>query len=239
MRIVAFGSSHTTGYNLDDIKKSKSDAVSKYAFPQIVADMFKCECLNLGKNGNGIDQIYTDVFGYLGQHQEDDFIIIQLPANPTWFKLVTSDDDSISIVNPDSLDYKGRNYQRALHQYYGILTGDSHWNRLWYINFYSLINLLHSRNIKFTWFFDSFSDPWGKLDYMISKLPRDVQTEIQDIKYACPDPMLTHIDKLFADYISLNIPNSLKECGHYDQTGHRFWAETVLVPYIKQRLQHD
>ena len=239
MRIVAFGSSHTTGYNLDDLKTLPAGAVSKYAFPQIVADMFNCECLNLGKNGNGIDQIYTDVFGYLGQHQADDFVIIQLPANPTWFKLITSDNDSISVVKPDSLDFKGSKYQRALHQYYVTLTGDNHWNRLWYINFYSLINLLHSRNIKFAWFFDSFSDPWGKIDYTISKLPRDVQSEIQNIKDASTDPLLTHIDKLFADYISANIPNSLKTCGHYDQTGHRFWAETVLVPYIKQRLLND
>jgi len=239
MRIVAFGSSHTTGYNLDDFKNLTANAVSKYAFPQVVADMFKCECLNLGKNGNGIDQIYTDVFGYLGQHQPTDFVIIQLPSNPTWFKLITSDDDSISIINPDSLDFKNRKFQNALQQYYGLLTGNNHWHRLWYINFYSLINLLHSRNIKFVWFFDSFCDPWGRIDLMISRLPKDVQHEVHNLKNASPDPATTHIDKLFAEHLSKNIPNSLKPCGHYDQTGHRFWAENVLIPYIQERLTHD
>jgi len=239
MRIVAFGSSHTTGYNLDDVKKLDNDAISRYAFPQVVADGFKCKCLNLAKTGNGIDQIYTDVFGYLGSRKEDDFVIIQLPSNPYWFKLVTADNESISVVNPDSLNFKGRQYKSALQKYYGTLTGDSHWYRQWYINFYSLINLLHSRNVKFVWFFDSFSDPWGKIDYMISKLPRDVQEEIQNLKNVCKDPRLNHIDKLFADYLSIHIPNSLKSCGHYDQTGHRFWAETVLIPYIQERLTHD
>jgi hypothetical protein len=236
MRIVAFGSSHTTGYNLEDIKQFKNDAISKFAYPQITANFFNCECRNIGKNGNGLDQIYTDVFGYLPDHRPDDFVIIQLPTNPSWFKLITSENDAVNIVKPDSLDYKGRIFREALHQCYATLTGDNHWNRLWYINFYSLINLLHSRNIKFLWFFDSYSVLWEQTDTVIAKMPNSIQTEILNLKLASPDPTLSYLNIFFSDYLFKCIPKSLKPCGHHDESGHEFWAENVLVPAIKTRL---
>jgi hypothetical protein len=234
MRIIAFGSSHTTGYRLDDIKHLKINAISKFAYPQITADLLNCECLNLGRTGNGLDQIYSDVFGYLTDSRSDDFLIIQLPTNPSWFRLITSENDSINIVKPDSLDYKGRKFKDALHQYYGVLTGDNHWNRLWYINFYSLINLLHSRNIKFVWFFDSYSTLWEEYDTVVSKMPDDIQIEIHKLRSASPDPKLSYINTLFADYLFKNIPQSLKPCGHHDESGHKYWAEKVLVPIIQE-----
>jgi hypothetical protein len=107
MRIVAFGSSHTTGYKLTDITGMEYNAISKFAYPQVTADALKCECVNYGKTGNGIDQIYTDIFGYLPESQPDDVIIIHLPVNTTWFKLITADDTVTNIVKPDSLNYKG------------------------------------------------------------------------------------------------------------------------------------
>jgi hypothetical protein len=236
MKLVAFGSSHTTGYKLKDIADAKVDQISAYAYPSVTANILEWEYANYARTGNSIDQIYTDVFGYLAESTDDDFIIIQLPVNPTWFRLITADNQSVNIVKPESLDYKGKMYRDALHSYLGKLTGDNHFNRIWYIYFYSLINLLHSRNKKFIWFFDSYSVLWEEYDTIISKMPESIQIEIHKIRKASPDPKLTYIDKFFSDYLFEHIPKSFKPCGHYDEDGHRFWAEKVLVPAIKSRL---
>ena len=160
MRFIAFGSSHTTGYKLSDVEHAKEDQISRFAYPALVADYFNVELLNFGRTGNSIDQIYTDVLGYMCEAEEDDFLIIHLPVNPTWFRLITSDNTSVNIVKPESLNFKGKEFSKALESFYGFLTGDAHWNRIWYIYFYSLMNLLHYKNKKFIWFFDSYSTLW-------------------------------------------------------------------------------
>lgn len=236
MRLVAFGSSHTTGYKLNDIADARVDQISAYAYPSVTARALGWESANYGRTGNSIDQIYTDVFGYLAESEEDDFIVIHLPVNPVWFRLITADNHSVNIVKPESLDYKGRDYRDALHSYLGILTGDNHFNRTWYIYFYSLINLLHSRNKKFVWFFDSYSVLWEEFEEVMSKMPPSVATEIRKVKMASPDPALSHIDIKFADHLCWHLPKSLKPCGHHDEEGHRFWAEQVLAPILKERL---
>lgn len=233
MRLVAFGSSHTTGYRLKDIVNARIDQISAYAYPNVAARLLGWDCANYGRTGNSIDQIYTDVFGYLSESKDDDFIVIQLPVNPTWFRLITADNQSINIVKPESLDYKGKIYKDALHSYLGKLTGDNHFNRIWYIYFYSLINLLHSRNKKFVWFFDSYSVLWEEYDNLILKMPESVQTEIHKIRNASPDPRSSYIKHFFADYLGFHLPGSLKGCGHHDELGHQYWAENVLVPHIQ------
>lgn len=236
MRIVAFGSSHTTGYRLDDIIGIEQDAVSKNAYPQLAANELKCECLNLGRNGNGIDQIYTDVFGYLPDSRPDDIILIHLPVNPAWFRLITPDNYSINIVKPDSLNYKGKRYKEALYQLYGTLAGDNHWIRLWYIYFYSLISLLTLHKKKFVWFFDCKDKLYFDFEEQMSKMPESVRAELENLKRACPDPKSTYIGLEFTDHLCWHLPHSLKECGHHTEQAHKFWATNVIVPYIKERL---
>jgi hypothetical protein len=237
MRIISFGSSHTTGYRLKDVIDNPwHDAISQYAYPQITANILNCECINLARTGNGIDQIYTDVYGFLPSSLPDDIFVIHLPVNPTWFKLITSENDSVNIVKPETLDYKGRNFKKALQYYYGILAGDNHFNRLWYINFYSLINLLNLHKKKFVWFFDSYSILYEEFEKVMQVMPTLASTEIKRIKLATPDPAQNYLDIKFADYLSWHLPTSLKDCGHHNEEGHEFWAGKILVPFIKERL---
>jgi len=237
MRVISFGSSHTTGYRLKDVIDNPwHDAISQYAYPKITANILNCECINLARTGNGIDQIYTDVYGFIPESLPDDIFVIHLPVNPTWFKLITSENDSVNIVKPETLDYKGRNFKKALEFYYGILTGDNHFNRLWYINFYSLINLLTLHKKKFVWFFDSYSVLYEEFEKVMQLMPSLSRTEIEKIKLATPDPFQNYLDIKFADYLSWHLPTSLKDCGHHNEDGHAFWAEKVLVPFINERL---
>jgi hypothetical protein len=236
MRIVAFGSSHTTGYKLTDITGMEYNAISKFAYPQVTADALKCECVNYGKTGNGIDQIYTDIFGYLPESQPDDVIIIHLPVNTTWFKLITADDTVTNIVKPDSLNYKGGRWKDSLYNFYGTLTGDNHWLRLWYINFFSVMTLLNLHNKKFVWFFDCNTKLHFEFDEQITQMPESVQTELIKMKRASFDPSPYYLGLEFANHLCWHLPDSLKECGHHTEQAHKFWAVNVLVPYIKERL---
>lgn len=236
MRIIAFGSSHTTGYNLNDIAGMDVDAVSKFAYPQVTADMLKCECVNLAKTGNGIDQIYVDVFGYLARSQPDDIIVIHLPINTSWFKLITPNNAVQSIVKPDSLAHAGKDLTNALHELYGTLAGENHWIRLWYIHFYSLITLLRTHNKKFVWFFDSKSKLYFDFEEQMNSMPNTARIDIENLKMASPDAGQNYVGLEFTDHLYWHLPNSLKECGHHDEQAHRFWAANILVPLIKQRL---
>ena len=235
MRIIAFGSSHTTGYNLEDVK-GNTNGISKHAYPRIVANELACECINLARTGNGIDQIYTDVYGFLPSSLPDDIFIIHLPTNTSWFKLITSDNEAISVIKPDSLDSKGKQFKQALNQFYGTLTSDNHFNRLWYINFYSLINLLHLHKKKFVWFSDSYMDVYEKFEYCMDKMPECTAIEIEKIRLATVDPSQNHLKKTFSDYLIQNFSATQMPCGHYDVNGHDIWARTILVPYIKAWL---
>lgn len=236
MRLVAFGSSHTTGYKLSDIEGQENNAISKFSYPQVTADALKCECLNLAKTGNGIDQIYTDVFGYLPDSRPDDIILIHLPINTIWFKIITSDNIAGNIVKPDSLNYKGKEFKDALYSLYGTLTGENHWVRLWYINFFSLITLLNTHKKKFVWFFDCKDKLYFDFEEQMSKMPENVQIELTKLKTASADPALNYLGLEFADHLCWHLPNSLKECGHHSEQAHKFWAVNVLVPYIKKHL---
>lgn len=236
MRIVAFGSSHTTGYKLSDIVGQETNAISKFSYPQVTADMLKCECLNLARNGNGIDQIYTDVFGYLPNSREDDFIIIHLPINTAWFKLVTADNTVANIVKPDSLNHMGAFYKQALYELYGTLAGENHWVRLWYINFYSLITLLNKHNKKFVWFFDCKDKLYFDFEEQMSKMPDSCRIEIENLKRASADPSPNYLGLEFSDHLCWHLPDSRKDCGHHTEQAHRFWAGNILVPYIKEHL---
>lgn len=236
MRVVAFGSSHTTGYRLDDIIGQENNAISKFSYPQVTADMLKCECLNLARNGNGIDQIYTDVFGYLPDSRDDDFIVIHLPINTAWFKLVTADNIVANIVKPDSLNHMGTAYQKALYELYGTLAGENHWVRLWYINFYSLITLLNNHNKKFVWFFDCKDKLYFDFEEQMSKMPDSCRIEIENLKRASADPSPNYLGLEFSDHLCWHLPHSRKDCGHHTEQAHRFWAGNILVPYVKEHL---
>jgi hypothetical protein len=166
----------------------------------------------------------------------DDVIIVHLPVNTTWFKLITADDTVANIVKPDSLNYKGSRWKDSLYNFYGTLTGDNHWLRLWYINFFSVMTLLNTHNKKFVWFFDCNTKLHFNFDQQIIQMPESVQSELIKMKKASFDPSPYYLGLEFADHLCWHLPDSLKECGHHDEQAHKFWAVNVLVPYIKEHL---
>lgn len=236
MRIVAFGSSHSVGYKLNDVADKSYNTLSEFSYPKIVAKHFECECINLAKCGNSIAQIYTDVFSFMSESRDEDVIIIQIPLNTAWFKLITNKNESVNILGPNSLNDKGTRVKNALEELYATLTNDNHWNYNWLINFYSLITVLNFHQKKFVWFFDSYCDLYSDFENTTLSMPATELAQIKKIKLATPDPEMNNIGKLFADFLNLDCPNSRTAHGHYNELGHEFWAETVLIPYITERL---
>lgn len=236
MRIINFGSSHSVGYGLNDVKDKHHDTLSEYAFPSLVAKYFGCELVNYAKCGNSIDQMNMDVLAYLASAREDDFVILQVSTNPNWFKLIATDNSIHNIVNPDSLNHKGLKYSAGLRSLMGALTGDNHWRRMWFIHFYSLANLLLKSNIKFVWFFDRYLIEYIEFDDEIQKMPEPIKSQIQLLRQATGALEPFYLNQIYADYLNANCPDSIMENGHYNEIGHKFWTEKVLLPGIETRL---
>ena len=64
-RLLAFGCSHTYGHGLVDCYNKKTGAAgekpSKYAWPQLVADYYGFECINLSKPGASNKEIWWKI----------------------------------------------------------------------------------------------------------------------------------------------------------------------------------
>ena len=234
MRIVALGGSHTVGYGLHDVATMPYDTVSQFAYPSIVADYFGCELLNLGKCGNGMDQLYADVLHYLTESRNDDIVIIQATTNVHWFNLITSDNKPINIINPDCLDFKGPHYRSALHQLMVTLTNDAHWQRNWFYHFFGLITLLQKSNIKFIWFFDRYFPEYFEFDKTLSTFPAEVRDRLQRIRRATDALETSYVGQVFADFLEQYCPDNQTANGHYNELAHRFWAERLLIPAVEK-----
>jgi hypothetical protein len=232
MRIITFGSSHAVGYGLSDVKNEHYDTVSKFAFSNIVAEHFGCENINLARCGNSIEQIHADIMST--DFDENDIIILQVSTNPNWFKLITPDNQSYNVMNPDCLDFKGGQYKRALHGLLSTLTGDNHWRRLWHIHFYSIMHLLANRKV--VWFFDRYMPEYFDFEKELSTMPVDISNQLKSIRKLCPNVTNTFVGQVYAKYLNRNCPESVQDNGHYNEIGHRFWAENVLIPHIKEQL---
>jgi hypothetical protein len=229
MRIISFGSSHSVGYGLPDVVNNPDyNTHSKFTFSNIVAEHFGFEHINLSKCGNSIDQLHADILST--DFEDSDIIILQVSTNPNWFKLITPDNEPYNVINPDSLDHKGKEYTRALHGLLGTLTGDNHWSRLWYIHFYSIMRLLDSKKV--VWFFDRYIKEYFEFDYMLSTMPVDIQNQIKSIKHNSDKLVSAYVGKIYSDYLNQNCPQSVQDNGHYNEIGHRFWAEHVLIPAV-------
>ena len=236
MRIVAIGGSHTVGYGLDDVKFKPFDTVSDHAYPSLVAKHFNCDIMNLGKCGNGIDQIYLDVLEYIDRAEPDDFLILQVTTKIHWFTLITSDNKVVKIVNPDSLDFKGPQFQNALHQMMATLTNDAHWQRIWFGYFFGLINLLQKSNTKFVWFFDRYFHDYSYFEEAMIKFQPEISEQLRRIKNATDALQASYLGRTLSEFLDTYCPHSQMENGHYNEIGHRFWADRMLIPYISGRL---
>lgn len=231
MRIITFGSSHSVGYGLSDVVGNPNyDTHSRFAFSNIVAEHFKCEHLNLSKCGNSIDQLHADVLST--KFEDNDIIILQVSTNPTWFKLIMPDNTLHNVINPDSLLHVGPEQTRALYELLGTLTGDNHWRRLWFIHFYSIMKLLSNKKV--VWFFDRYLIEYFEFDTEISTMPVDIQNQIKSIRDNTPELVSTYIGEIYSDYLNANCPESVQDNGHYNEIGHRFWAENVLIPAVEK-----
>jgi len=236
MRIIAFGSSHTLGYGLGDVINGHYTVASKFAYPNIVAEHFDCPCINYAKCSNSMEQMHLDILSYFAESRDDDFIILQISTNPSWLTLINADNEIAVITNPDSLDHKGTNYKKSLHGLYGILTNANHWNRVWYLHFYSIISLLYYSNKKFIWFFDRFSDEYFDFENTIASMPDQIAKQLTNIRNSCPSPEHTQVKEIFAEYLGKYYPDWELNDGHYNESAHMAWANQVLVSEIKQRL---
>lgn len=236
MRIVSIGGSHSVGYGLKDVEHLPYDTVSQFAYPALVAKHFDCELLNLAKCGNGIDQLQLDVMEYLSIAQPDDFLILQVTTKIHWFTLITSDNKTIKIVNPDSLDFKGERFQTALHQLMATLTNDAHWQRIWFNHFFAMMNLLQKSNTKFVWFLDrDFNDLMYFEETMQHFMPEQI-TQLDRIRRATGALETNYLGRTLADFLDKYCPDSQLPNGHYNEIGHQFWADRLLIPYISGRL---
>ena len=236
MRIIAFGSSHTVGYGLSDVVDSHYATVSKFAYPNIVAEHFDCPCINYAKCSNSMEQMHLDILSYFAESRDDDFLIVQISTNPSWVTLINPDNDLVHVTNPDSLNHKGSNYKKSLHSLYGTLTNANHWNRIWYLHFYSIMSLLYYSNKKFIWFFDRFPDEYFDFENTIKSMPNQIAKQLTNIRNSCPDPERTQVKEILADYLGKYYPEwSLKD-GHYNESAHMAWAKQVLISEIQQRL---
>jgi hypothetical protein len=231
MRIITFGSRHSVGYGLSDVKNNPNyDTPSQFAFSNIVAQHCNCEHLNLSKCGNSIDQLHADILSTdIG---EDDIVVLQISTNINWFKLITPDNNPYNIINPDSLTHTSTDNIRALHGLLGTLTGDNHWRRLWYIHFYSIMRILSNKKV--VWFFDRYLIEYFEFDDTIITMPTDIQNQIKSIRDNAGELVSTYVGEIYSDYLNANCPDSVQDNGHYNEIGHRCWAETVLIPAVEK-----
>jgi len=236
MRIISFGSSHTVGYGLSDVANSHYRTVSKFAYPNIVAQHFDCPCINYAKCSNSLEQMHLDILSYFAESRDDDIIIVQISTNPSWTTLINPDNDVVFVTNPDTLNNKGSAYKKSLHGLYGTLTGANHWNRIWYLHFYSVISLLHYSNKKFIWFFDRYPNEYFKFDETILSMPAPIAKQIINIRNSCPDPSTTQIKEIYADYLVNYCPEWMFKDGHFNESAHMIWANHILIPEVKRRL---
>ena len=101
MRIVAFGCSHTYGQGLYDCV-DKNDfrmagpTASKFAFPQIIANRLRCECINLALPGSSNKLIWHRAINF--DYEKDDIVLI------LWSQMsrycVFQDDKKYKNINP-------------------------------------------------------------------------------------------------------------------------------------------
>jgi lysophospholipase L1-like esterase len=236
MRIIAFGSSHTVGYGLSDVVNSHYKTVSKFAYPNIIAQHFDCPVVNYAKCSNPMEQMHLDILSYFAESRDDDFIIVQVSTNPSWTTLINPDNDVVFITNPDSLNKKGSDYKKSLHGLYGTLTSENHWNRIWYLHFYSIMNLLHYSNKKFIWFFDRFSSEYDRFNEVAMKLPPAICEQVFNIRNSCPSPEHTRVKEIYANYLGQNFNEWMFEDGHFNESAHMVWANHILIPEIEKRL---
>jgi hypothetical protein len=70
----------------------------------------------------------------------------------------------------------------------------------------------------------------------LSTMPVDIQNQIKSIRKLFPNVSSTFVGQVYAKYLNRNCPESVQDNGHYNEIGHKFWAENVLIPYIKEQL---
>jgi hypothetical protein len=61
MRILSFGDSYTYGTGMEDCNSNRNPAPSLFAYPQLLANSFKCSTLNLGSPGSSNKQIWNTI----------------------------------------------------------------------------------------------------------------------------------------------------------------------------------
>lgn len=219
-RLIVFGSSHTVGYGLKDHQKTDIDRLSSYAWPSLIADHYKIPVVSYAKCANPMDQIHLDVMDYiLNQRRRDDFIILQVPASMHWFTLL-HDKRRDNIISPETLLHD-RKKQKHLKYFYGVLTNDDHWRRIWTGYFLSISLLLKDSN--WIYFFDRH--PYhilrGSEEYYDAIANRDINLyKTLNLSNCFPYNII--------DWIKEQSPKYIRRDGHATEKGHAAWAKFLI-----------
>ena len=144
-RLLTFGCSFTYGHGLPDCHippDMPGNQPSKYAWPQLLADKLKYECINLSAPGSGNFQILMEVLK--ANYQKDDLVIIAFSyfTRYDFYKMTDKIDKGINI------NFEGSEHKQHILAELGIkyLEEKTFWSNWLAIQHCELF--LNSKNIK-------------------------------------------------------------------------------------------
>jgi hypothetical protein len=97
MRIISFGPSEMFGHGLEDCfmpPYNPGPTPSKFAYPSLVANHLKCECINLSSPGCGALDVLVKIIGF--DFNNDDIVLVQWPSLGT-ATLISEDSNLVNI----------------------------------------------------------------------------------------------------------------------------------------------
>jgi hypothetical protein len=233
-KIIVFGTSHSVGHGLRDWSDTDMNKPSNYAWPSLVSAELGITVENRSICGNPIDEIYHNVLNYCitrTKENKDDVIIIQVSSITQRFVLLQELEGTpivkrFNIYNPDCLEYQGGKAHKGLQLFYGKLTSDEHWTRLWLGYMAGIISLLESHKCKFCWFEDSknnlFSNRWD--DISVKQIPVLIN-HVSNNRY--------YVGQAFSTWLNNVAKETVTETGHHNEAGHEKWATEIMIPYLK------
>lgn len=234
-KIIVFGTSHSVGHGLQDWSEKDMHTPSQYAWPAIVSRELDIVVENRSRCGSPIDEIYHNVLNYCitrTDENKDDIVVIQVSSITQRFVLLQDLENTpqvkrFNIQRPDSLEYQGGKAHKGLQLFYGKLTSDEHWSRLWLGYMAGIIALLKSYNCKFCWFEDAKNNLFSKRWDDISAVQMPVlMNHVSNNEH--------YIGLAFSTWLNNVANHTLTETGHYNADGHLKWATEIMIPYLKK-----
>ena len=134
MKFYWFGTSWVNGDELYNIVPR--EVHQNYAFPKLVSDYFNAECINLGKNGCGINSLPLAFSKLAGQFENDSIVFFCLPAS--YCISIFDESKQLKNIRPNGFKqfHNIHEYSEKWYRYF-----DTTDQRIY--NYDTVINLLH------------------------------------------------------------------------------------------------